>query len=268
MSGRTFPHPRPIRRLRPLTSSSRCGCLAPNPFGSRPSARTFSIASVSRATARLGGGRLGRHLIVERCGSYAPPVKERPTRRCNAERLLRVDLAARAREAQCFVCTNAPFSRVHILSDALCTDPASLPPRRDLLGLGPYPVRSSTWQWTAFPRDPTGALRARRHSCSDPGELGHLPAGHYSLGRPPPWRGTSGRAWERPGGDPGPFDRCLLLTDVVFKDDRLTSRHTSHRHVPTRCEGLRFHAAMPTSANRRTAPGCCLPQPPHPSAYL
>lgn len=114
-----------------------------------------------------------------------------------------------------------------------------------------------------FPRDPTGALRARRHSCSDPGELDHLPAGHYSLGRPSPLRrGTSGRAWERPGGDPGPFDRCLLLTDVVFKDDRLTSRRTSHRHVPTRCESLRFHAAMLASVSRRIAPGCCLPQPP------
>jgi hypothetical protein len=72
----------------------------------------------------------------------------------------------------------------------------------------------------------------------------------------------SGRAWVRPGGDPGPFDRCLLLTDVVFKDDRPTSRRTSHRHVPTRCESLRFHAACPLRRTVGPRSGCCLPRPP------
>jgi len=54
------------------------------------------------------------------------------------------------------------------------SDPASLPSRRDLLG--PDLVRGplSTWQWIAFPRDPTGALFTRRHSYEDPGELGPL----------------------------------------------------------------------------------------------
>jgi len=72
----------------------------------------------------------------------------------------------------------------------------------------------------------------------------------------------SGRAWVRPGGDPGPLDRCLLLTDVVFKDDRPTSRRTSHRYVPTRCESLRFHAACPLRRTVGPRSGCCLPRPP------
>lgn len=67
---------------------------------------------------------------------------------------------------------------------------------------------------------------ARRHSCGDPGGLGHL----------------SGSAWARSGGDPGPLDRCLLLTDVVFKDDASVSAHVASS-FPTRCESRRFHAS-------------------------
>lgn len=111
------------------------------------------------------------------------------------------------------------------------------------------PILSSTWQWIAFPRDPTGALRSRRHSCSDPGELGHLPEGCSPWGAQTRWLGTSERAWVRPGGDPGPFDRCLLLTDVVFKDDRPTSRHTSHRLFPRDTRACGF---TPQGPLRRT----------------
>jgi hypothetical protein len=111
MSVRTFPHPRPVRRFRPLTSSSRCGCPAPNPFGSRPSARA-SDRSVARGVRSLRGGRLGRHLIVERCGSYAPPVKERRTRRCNADAFFvsisrRARARLRVRSHECTVFTDA-----------------------------------------------------------------------------------------------------------------------------------------------------------------
>lgn len=67
---------------------------------------------------------------------------------------------------------------------------------------------------------------ARRHSCGDPGGLGHL----------------SGSAWARSGGDPGHLDRCLLLTDVVFKDDASVSAHVASS-FPTRCESRRFHAS-------------------------
>ena len=31
--------------------------------------------------------------------------------------------------------------------------------------------------------------------------------------------GSTGSRGARPGGNPGPFDRCLLLTDSVFRDD-------------------------------------------------
>lgn len=67
-------------------------------------------------------------------------MKEKCPSRCSADVFSRVDLAARAREAQ--------GDRLH---DALRSDPASPPPRRDLLGPGPLLVRSSTWQWIAFP---------------------------------------------------------------------------------------------------------------------
>lgn len=111
MSGRTFPHSRPVRRFRPLASSSRCGCLAPNPFGSRPSLRAGGSLPFPEGPLPRGG-RLGRHLIVERCGSCASPVKEKHTGRCNAD-VFFVSISRRARARRNhFVCTNALFSRV------------------------------------------------------------------------------------------------------------------------------------------------------------
>jgi hypothetical protein len=67
-----------------------------------------------------------------------------------------------------------------------------------------FGVRSSTWQWIAFPRDRTGALFSRRHSFEDPGELGHLPCRGAQLRglRLPDTRGC------------GPAATPVLSTDV------------------------------------------------------
>ena len=71
--------------------------------------------------------------------------------------------------------------------------------------------------------------------------------------RPTFFRWGSGRAWVRPGGDPGPLDRCLQLTDFVFKDDRLTSRHTSHRLFPhdARARGFTPQCPLRRAVGRR-----------------
>jgi hypothetical protein len=54
-----------------------------------------------------------------------------------------------------------------------------------------------------------------------------------------------------PGGDPGPFDRCLLLTDSVFRDD---SPSLDERRIafPTRYGSPRFTPRWLTSAIRPT----------------
>lgn len=75
-----------------------------------PRAEPFRLEALSTAALRSlrfqnarspRGGRLGRHLIVERCGSPATPVKERRTRRCNAD-VFFVSISRRAREVQSF----------------------------------------------------------------------------------------------------------------------------------------------------------------------
>lgn len=183
-------------------------------------------------------------------------MKEQCSSRCSTNVFSRVDLARALR-------VRLSFARRHRSHDARRSDPASLPPRRDLLG--PNLVRGplSTWQWIAFPRDPTGALFPRRHSCERSRRARSPPPKVFPPSTAPSTlAGASGRAWVRPDGDPGPLDRCLQLTDSVFKDDRPMSRRTSHRHVPTRYESLRIHAAALTSVSRSIAPGCCLPQPP------
>jgi hypothetical protein len=114
MSGRTFPHPRPLRRSRPLTPLSRCGCPAPNPFGSRPSTRARSRSlCFQNVRFRFGRGRLRRHLIVERCGPYVSPVKERRTCRCNAD-VFFVSISRRARARRMYF----SLSRMRSLSRA------------------------------------------------------------------------------------------------------------------------------------------------------
>jgi hypothetical protein len=145
-------------------------------------------------------------------------VKEKRTGRCRA-RVFFVSISrrARARRSSSFARTHC-FHECHPLGcsgspDKLRMDPASLPPRRDLLGLEPSPALSSTWQWIAFPRDPTGALRARRHSCSDPGELGHLPAGLTSRRTFVPGR-TARWLWLPGARGSGPAATPVLSTDV------------------------------------------------------
>jgi hypothetical protein len=54
------------------------------------------------------------------------------------------------------------------------------------------------------------------------------------------------------GGDPGPFDRCLLLTDSVFRDDS-SSLDTRCIAFPTRYRSLRFTPRWPASASRPTS---------------
>lgn len=149
------------------------------------------------------------------------------------------------------------------LSGVLHTDPASLPPRRDLLGLGPSPVLCSTWQWIAFPRDPTGALRARRHSCSDPGELGHLPARHCCL-----W-GARRVGVGLPGArGSGPAATPVLSTDVCCSRmlfSKTIAPRLGARRIAMFPHDARACGFTPQCPLRRTVgsrSGCCLPQPP------
>jgi len=106
------------------------------------------------------------------------------------------------------------------------------------------------------------SLFARRHSFEDAGELGRLPfRGAQHVG----WDFRS--AWVRAGGDPGPIDRCLLLTDVVFKDDRPKSRRTSHRRSHAMREpslhGEAAHFGEPPDRAGALSPPAAVP-----SAYL
>lgn len=119
--------------------------------------------------------------------------------------------------------------------------------------------------WIAFPRDPTGAgparrslVRGARRARSPPfvprGTASAFPVlfGHgglttlqgaqrFALGLP----GTRGA---RPGGDPGPFDRCLLLTDSVLKE--LSGMLPKSRHTPQR----KFPRAGGAPGSRRRSP--------------
>lgn len=127
--------------------------------------------------------------------------------------------------------------------------------------------RSASFGWAAGSR--SRAIRPALaphvvHSCEESGELGHLPScltarrplpvlfGHgglatlqgaqrFALGLP----GTRGA---RPGGDPGPFDRCLLLTDSVLKE--LSGMLPKSRCTPQRI----FPRAGGAHGSRRGSP--------------
>jgi hypothetical protein len=79
-------------------------------------------------------------------------------------------------------------------------------------------------------RDRPDLASAGRHSCDGSGSLGRRSPCHggtqLSLGL---FFGCVGRI---PGGDPGPLDRCLQLTDLVFKMIARSSRHTPNRTSP------------------------------------
>jgi hypothetical protein len=89
--------------------------------------------------------------------------------------------------------------------------------------------------WIAFPRDPTGACPARRslvrgaRRARPPPLVPHGTASAFPVlvgtaglatlqGAQRVALGLPGTRGARPGGDPGPFDRCLLLTDSVLKE--------------------------------------------------
>lgn len=198
--------------------------------GTHPARRpapVLRIASVSGAIVRLGRGRLGRHPPSRTTLRSPAPVRERRTPRSPGA-LYRVDLAARAR---------ARSNRLHGPERLV----SGFAPRQD-----PFGLTSTPRSRAALP----SCASVRRHSCGDLGELGLLPfqgAQRVALGLP----GTRGA---RPGGDPGPSDRCLLLTDSGFKDDRPKSRRTPHRTSP-RDAGApgsrrRAHFGEPTDRSR------------------
>lgn len=253
MSGRTFP----TRVLSTLPTSGvfvtmrlpRAGthpargpdCRAADPF------RFRRDRSPRQRTSRTSPHRRALRLAVL-------SVKKERTSRCSGQRLLRVDLAARARECAVVVRFRDPF---------LHQDPASPPPRRVPLGPRTFSVLPSTWQRVAFPTRPRPALSPHVvHSCEDPGELGHLPPGlWFPRGRPARWLGLSGARGCGPAATP------VLSTDVcssrILFSKTIAPRLGARRIAfPTRCESLRIHAAAPTSASRSIAPGCCLSEPP------
>jgi hypothetical protein len=215
-----------------------------------------ALRSLSLENARSPrGGRLGRHLIVERCGPVRLSGEGETHASLQRQRLTFVSISRRARARHSFVCTKNTVFTSATLSGALVSQITALRSGFAPTTSRPFGSRAVAGSFFDLAVDRVPARSFRRSPCTTSLVLGSrrarspsswdcLPRGAQLFG----W--ASGRAWERPGGDPGPFDRCLLLTDVVFKDDRLTSRRTSHRYVPTRCESSRFHAAMPTSANR------------------
>lgn len=163
-------------------------------------------------------------------------------------RLLRVDLAARARElANTFSISGAISGDSHVV-------PGFALPRT-------LPINSGFWcgKPIAFPFlcfcDRPELSSARRHSCEGSGELGRLPPGVYPVGRPVCSLGPRGLRGAQADGDPGPFDRCLQLTDSVFKMIALSSRHTPHRtshaarEPSVHADGL-ASASRPTSTER------------------
>jgi hypothetical protein len=222
MSRRTYPNPRPST----LPTSDVSVTMRLPRAGTHPARRpapVLRIASVSRAIVRLGRGRLGRHPPSRTALRPPAPVKERRVV-SQSRRLYRVDLAARARENTRAVCTALSVWFPDLLFAGILSGRRirRVPARR-------VPMLASV----------------RRHSSGELGELGCLPfqgAQRVALGPP----GTRGA---RPGGDPGPSDRCLLLTDSGFKDDRPKSRRTPHRNSHAIREPP-VHAAGPTSANR------------------
>jgi hypothetical protein len=96
VSRRTYSNPR-LRRFRPLTPLSRCGCRAPEPYPARGPPPALRDRYRCRCDRFASGGdvsdvtvRRGPRLVSERCD---PDVFHR------------VDLAARARNASAIVCT-------------------------------------------------------------------------------------------------------------------------------------------------------------------
>jgi hypothetical protein len=202
----------------------------------RPALR---IASVSRAIVRLGRGRLRRHLIIERCGPFDPPLTEDRPSHCSANAFSRVDLAARAREgAVRFVCTMLlPWIRIR--------------PRHvaDLLGLGPRVARS--FLDLAVCRVPTRSYRRSRSDdvtrSDDPGGLGRLSLGCFSRqsAQLVGWvfRARVGAARRRPRS----IRPMSAAHGCCFQRRGPKSRQTPHRRFPRDAGALGFTPSSLTS---------------------
>jgi hypothetical protein len=124
--------------------------------------------------------------------------------------------------------------------------------------------------WIAFPRDPTGAGPARRslvrgaRRARPPPLVPHGTASAFPVlfrhgglatlqGAQRVALGLPGTRGARPGGDPGPFDRCLLLTDSVLKELSgmlPKSRYTPQRKFPRAGGAPGSRPSEPASANR------------------
>jgi hypothetical protein len=221
--------------------------------GPRPALR---IASVSRAIVRLGRGRLRRHLIIERCGPFDPPLTEDRASHCSANAFSRVDLAARAREgAVRFVFTMLlPWIRIR--------------PRHvaDLLGLGPRFARS--FLDLAVHRVPTRSDRRSRSDdvtrSDDPGGLGRLPlsdlsSGFLPQGRPARWLGLPGTRGCGPAATPV-HSTDVCCSRMLFSKTRPQVSANAASSFPTRCGSARFHAE-PAHFGEPTDPAGALSPP-------
>jgi hypothetical protein len=191
------------------------------------------IASVSRAIVRLGRGRLRRHLIIERCGPFDPPLTEDRASHCSANAFSRVDLAARAREGAV-----RSFSRCSALA------PDSPPPRRR-----PFGPRTS--HRAVLPR--LGSVSrshailpalsfGRRHSfrrsrrARTPLFRVFLPAE-----RPARWLGPSGPRGCGPAATPV-HSTDVCCSRMLFSKTRPQVSANAASSFPTRCGSARFHA--------------------------
>lgn len=234
--------PASYRRSRPLTRSSRCGCLAPEPIrleALRPRCGSLPLPERSFASEK-DVSDVTHHLEpapARRSGEGA--ANER-----SAQSVFFVSISRRARASTLGTVFQA-IPRVWF--------PASLPRRAHRARrVDRVPARSCR-----------GLPAHDVHSCVELGELGPLPAASIRRRRAlsvfalrlPCTRGA------RLGGDPGPFDRCLLLTDSIFKDETpsLDARRTARPHA---MRELSVHAAEPTSASRPTVAERCLLRPP------
>jgi hypothetical protein len=163
-------------------------------------------------------------------------------------RLLRVDLAARARE--------------HIEDSSFARAPSDVGPRFHSCRVATFRVSISAADHVparSFRRSLRSTSLGRRSRRARPLPLSRCPARRLDL------RARVGARRERPPSN----DRSLQLTDFVFKDDRPKSRRTSHHlcsHVDARACGCtpqrplrrtdrsRLEAlSAPIAAERRTS---------------
>jgi hypothetical protein len=161
-------------------------------------------------------------------------------------RLLRVDLAARARE----LCEYFFHFWSHLWRSATWS-PVSLSPASSRSSRVADATNRSRSHFCVF-AIVRNLASARRHSCEGSGELGRLPC--FQGAQRVHWD-LAGMRGAQPDGDPGPFDRCLQLTDSVFKMIalRLGTLHVARPHATrepsVHADGL-ASASRPMSTER------------------